>query len=259
MDAADLRADCARCSGLCCVALPFARSADFAIDKPAGTPCLHLHDDFRCRIHGELRERGFPGCVAFDCFGAGQRVTRDQIGGATWRTENAGGVFAAFDTVRVLHELLWYLAEAAERVTDAKLRASLRAAYSDIDRLAATPATVDAAAQRENVAALLRAASASVRRDRAGAYGPGADLAGASLRGVDLSDLDLRGALLIGADLRGAVLRRTDVIGADLRGADLSGADLRDALYLTRTQVGSARGDTATRLPSRLDRPAHWT
>ena len=32
----DLKADCASCFGLCCVALPFAASADFAIDKDAG-------------------------------------------------------------------------------------------------------------------------------------------------------------------------------------------------------------------------------
>ncbi|MFD2352498.1 hypothetical protein ACFSTC_29280 [Nonomuraea ferruginea] len=31
----ELKADCASCSGLCCVALPFSRSADFAVDKAA--------------------------------------------------------------------------------------------------------------------------------------------------------------------------------------------------------------------------------
>lgn len=30
-----LQADCDNCFGLCCVALPFAASADFAIDKDA--------------------------------------------------------------------------------------------------------------------------------------------------------------------------------------------------------------------------------
>ncbi|WP_442277551.1 hypothetical protein [Terrabacter sp. 2YAF2] len=28
-----LEADCAQCFGLCCVALPFTRSADFPVDK----------------------------------------------------------------------------------------------------------------------------------------------------------------------------------------------------------------------------------
>ncbi len=38
----DLKADCEKCFGLCCVALPFAASADFAFDKQAGSPCINL-------------------------------------------------------------------------------------------------------------------------------------------------------------------------------------------------------------------------
>jgi hypothetical protein len=52
----ELHADCANCFGLCCVALPFAASADFAADKDAGVPCTHLRDDFGCGIHDRLRE-----------------------------------------------------------------------------------------------------------------------------------------------------------------------------------------------------------
>ena len=70
----ELQADCRRCLVLCRVGPGFAASADFALDKPAGGPCVHLHADARCGIHGELPERGFPGCVAYDCFGAGQHV-----------------------------------------------------------------------------------------------------------------------------------------------------------------------------------------
>jgi len=39
---ADLRADCDRCLGLCCIASAFAASADFGLDKPAGRPCPEL-------------------------------------------------------------------------------------------------------------------------------------------------------------------------------------------------------------------------
>ena len=166
----------------------------------------------------------------------------------------ADGDPAVFATLRVLHELLWYLSEALDRAPST----ALRDAYARTESLAATPGGVDAEAHRAAVAPLLRAASASIRLPRSARYGPGADLAGAALRGADLRDLDLRGAVLLGADLRDAVLSRTDLIGADLRGAELAGADLRDAVYLTRPQVGSARGDAATRLPARLDRPAHW-
>jgi hypothetical protein len=101
-----LRADCSRCAGLCCVAPAFAASADFAIDKPAGVACPNLQADFRCGIHAQLRERGFPGCTVFDCFGAGQRITQETFGGRSWREDPdlAATQFAVLPIVRQLHE-----------------------------------------------------------------------------------------------------------------------------------------------------------
>ena len=57
--------------------LPFQRSADFAFDKAAGEPCRHLEDDHLCGIDARLVDSGMRGCVAYDCFGAGQTVTQD--------------------------------------------------------------------------------------------------------------------------------------------------------------------------------------
>ncbi|WP_313885590.1 hypothetical protein [Fodinicola feengrottensis] len=112
----ELRADCASCFGLCCVALTFAKSADFGIDKRAGEPCPNLADDFRCGIHQDLRPRGFAGCTVYDCFGAGQKISQETFGGKDWRQapETAGHMFALLPVMRQLHELLWYLAEARE-------------------------------------------------------------------------------------------------------------------------------------------------
>ena len=42
------------------VAPAFARSADFAVDKPAGTACTNLQADFRCGIHTQ-QVGGTPG------------------------------------------------------------------------------------------------------------------------------------------------------------------------------------------------------
>src|SRR5689334_3344752 len=132
----ELRADCSRCTGLCCVALPLTRSADFAIDKAAGVPCRHLAGDFRCRIHDRLRPAGFPGCEVFDCFGAGQRVVQDVYPGRHWR--DAGpAMFDAFAGLRVLHELLWHLGEARTWPAAAPLHRELH------DALAATEALAD--------------------------------------------------------------------------------------------------------------------
>ncbi|EKS8372332.1 pentapeptide repeat-containing protein, partial [Bacillus cereus] len=46
-----LKANCETCFGLCCVALPFAASVDFAVNKDGGKPCSNLQSDFKCSIH----------------------------------------------------------------------------------------------------------------------------------------------------------------------------------------------------------------
>ncbi len=261
----ELRADCSRCTGLCCVAPAFSASADFAIDKPAGTACPHLRPDAACGIHDRLRESGFPGCAAFDCFGAGQRVTQVTHRGRHWREggSTAAAVFASFTVVRALHEVLWYLAEAVQLAPDGALREELVRAQQEVERLAGAPAeelaTVDTAAQRRRVGPLLERVSLLARAEAG--IGPemrGADLAGAALAGSDLRGASLRGALLIGADLRAADLRRADLLGADLRAADVRGARLGTALYLTQPQLDAARGDAATTIPPSLARPRHW-
>jgi len=109
-----LRGDCESCFGLCCVVPAFSASTDFAIDKDAGKACPHLQSDFRCAIHTHLREQGFPGCAAYDCLGAGQKISQLTFGGEDWRRApgRAPQMFELFLVMRQLHELLWYLAEA---------------------------------------------------------------------------------------------------------------------------------------------------
>jgi hypothetical protein len=204
--------------GLCCILLPFRRSADFAFDKEAGEPCRHLAGDHRCRIHASLLEQGMRGCVAYDCFGAGQTVT--QAG----RTED-------FHLVEEVHEIAWYLVDAGDP-----------GLMADAERLAAAPTKEAVADLRARVGPVLRATADRARaaydgwRDLAGA-----DLAGADLRGEDLRGASLRGAVLIGANLDGCDLADADLLGADLRGASMAGADLSRALHVTRRQLGSLR------------------
>lgn len=114
MNDIDLRADCARCSALCCVSLAFDHSEQFGFDKPAGTPCPHLTETQRCGIHAELELRGFAGCARYDCLGAGQRVTH-LFAGASWRDHptQATAMFHAFRALRHVHELRLLLQTAA--------------------------------------------------------------------------------------------------------------------------------------------------
>ncbi|GAA2485354.1 pentapeptide repeat-containing protein [Actinocorallia cavernae] len=271
----ELRGDCGSCFGLCCVALPFAASADFALDKPAGRPCPNLADDHRCGIHARLRDKGFTGCTVYDCFGAGQKVSRHTFGGQDWRTapkDLARRMSDVFPVVRQLHELLWYLTEALSLPAARSVHPELRRALAKTERLtllsAEDLAALDVAGHRSEINVLLLRTSELVRARAAGGKGKkggkgkdrrGADLMGARLRGADLRGATLRGAYLIAADLTGADLRDADMIGSDLRDADLSDADLTGAFFLTQPQVNAARGNTGTKLPGTLNRPGHWT
>jgi hypothetical protein len=249
------------------VAPAFAASADFAIDKPAGRVCPNLGAGFRCGIHSELRDRGFPGCTTFDCFGAGQRVAQETFAGVSWREApgTAGRMFAAFGMMRNLHELLYYLDEALSLRAARRLHGELRKARDGIDALAAGDAdallALDATPLRVGVGDLLDRVSTLVRAGGSGGRKKdrrGADLVGAVLAGADLAGTTFRGALLIGADLTGADLRGADLLGADLRGANLSGADLRGAIFLIQSQLDAASGNAATRLPDARTHPTHW-
>ncbi|MFD6895887.1 pentapeptide repeat-containing protein [Rhodococcus sp. NPDC060086] len=254
---ADLIGDCRSCTALCCTAFGFVRSADFATDKPAGTPCPHLGSDFSCTIHDALSPRGYRGCTVFDCFGAGQAVS------ARIPAEH---VAAVFPRMKQLHEMLWHLDEVQRRAFAPETVAAARTLGSSITRSTRSDASellnLDLDVVHEQVRVLLVDVSVELRASYLASaapdpqLGPGADLAGRSLRGRLLCGADLRGACLIGTDLRDCDLTAVDLLGADLRDARLDGADLSSALYLTGPQVAAARGDHDTTLPSWVPAPS---
>ena len=133
---AALRADCSRCAALCCVAPAFYRVQGFGFDKPARVPCRHLTTSNRCGIHGQRLERGFAACDGFDCYGAGQRVTKELCGNVDWRqsAESALRVFAAYEACLALHRLMATLTVAAA-LSMPKLRARLRLKRMQLNRL----------------------------------------------------------------------------------------------------------------------------
>ncbi|WP_405787831.1 pentapeptide repeat-containing protein [Streptomyces sp. NBC_01367] len=262
-----LQADCANCFALCCVALPFAKSNDFAVNKPAGTPCKNLQQDFRCGIHTRLRDKGFQGCTVFDCFGAGQQTSQVTFGGRDWRTHpgTARQMFEVFPVLRQLHELLFYVSESLTLPAAGPVHAELRRALAETEEWtradAQALADLDVGPLRQQINTLLLKTSELVRAKVPGRKKNhrGADLMGARLAGADLRGVNLRGAYLIAADLSRADLRTADLIGADLRDTNLRGADLRDAIFLTQPQLNAAQGDPTTQIPPTLTRPTHWT
>ncbi|MFT5873698.1 MAG: hypothetical protein ACI8WT_002645 [Clostridium sp.] len=271
----NLRVDCKKCFGFCCVALYFSASEGFPINKDAGKPCLNLQSDFNCSIHKNLRERGLKGCTAYDCFGAGQKVAQVTYGGHDWRQipESSKQMFEVFLIMRQLHEMIWYLTESIELQTTHSIHDELRSILNETIRLThLSPDSLiglDVESHRDDVNALLLHTSELVRTKMCGGQknssrrqktrSPGADLFGADLRKANLRGANLRGACLIAANLRGADLSGADLIGADLRDADLRGTNLTNSIFLTQSQINTAKGDSDTKLPILLARPTYWS
>ncbi len=109
----DFSSDCSGCAALCCVALHFDAGESFAIDKTAGTPCPNLAEtDFSCTIHDTLADKGFGGCIRYDCNGAGQRTIQEVFKGKDWREDPnlLPEIMESFRIMRRLHDALEILA-----------------------------------------------------------------------------------------------------------------------------------------------------
>ncbi|WP_368488818.1 pentapeptide repeat-containing protein [Clostridium sp. BJN0013] len=270
----ELRVDCKKCFGLCCVALYFSASEGFPANKEAGKPCINLQPNFICSVHKNLRNNGLKGCTAYDCFGAGQKVSQVTFSGHDWlkNPECANEMFEAFLIMRQLHEMLWYLTQAFILQKDPYIKEKIISLIDnteqftllDVDSLL----TLDIVAHRTKVNVLLKNTSDLVRtkfhreknialRNR-NATSLRLDYFGSDLRKIDLRGSDLRGACLIAANIRGVDLSWADLIGADLRDADLSGANLTNSIFLTQAQINTAKGNSHTRLPIMIVRPTYW-
>lgn len=156
----DLVRDCGSCAALCCVATSFDASEDFAVAKPAGVRCVYLTRRCTCAIHGELAVRGFLGCVAYDCHGAGQRATRAFAG------EEEETRLAAFLVLRGVHELLWLLVGARGLCRCEGLAAELAGCVAELEEIADSGAEVLLAIElgplHERAHALLRRVGAAL-------------------------------------------------------------------------------------------------
>ncbi|MDK3017329.1 6,7-dimethyl-8-ribityllumazine synthase [Pseudodonghicola flavimaris] len=100
-----LKTDCSKCAALCCVVLAFDKGKDFAFSKNPGEPCRNL-SGHSCSIHDTLTQDGFPGCVAYDCLGAGNRVVQEVFAGRSWRNEPRlmRVMMEAFSGMREVHK-----------------------------------------------------------------------------------------------------------------------------------------------------------
>jgi uncharacterized protein YjbI with pentapeptide repeats len=271
----ELKADCEKCFGLCCVALYFSASDGFPTNKDAGKSCINLQSDFTCSVHKNLRKKGLKGCTAYDCFGAGQKIAQVTFSGHDWRQypESAKQMFEAFLIMRQLHEMLWYLTQAFILQKDKGIKDEISSLLDNTETFTLLDAdsllALDIESHRTKVNMLLKNTSEFIRikarrrknnpsKNRKTTSRP-LDYFGADLRKTNLRGADLRGACLIAANLRGVDLSGADFIGSDLRDADISGANLTNSIFLTQAQINTAKGDSHTKLPMMLIRPTYWS
>ena len=261
--AASLRIDCEKCSGLCCVALYCMKTDGFPDNKPAGVPCKHLMPDFCCDIHGQLANKKMKGCLAYDCFGAGQKVTQSSYANENWKTnpEKANEIFQVFKLVFQFHQMVWYLLEASSLVTDKRISAAVDTLIAqNIQMTALVPAEIleiDITNYQTEVNQVLKKVSHQLAADSFDKV-VRKDYLGKNFKRANLNGCDFSMTLMIAANLEGCSLKGANFLGADLRDANIRNTDLSGSLFLTQMQINAAQGNAITKLPSNLCRPTSW-
>ncbi len=261
-----LTIDCEKCCGLCCVALYFSKSDGFPTDKAAGKPCVNLMSDFSCSIHSKLIECKMKGCLAYDCFGAGQMVTQSIYHGSDWKSmpEISEQMYKVFLIVWQLHQMLWYLVEASSLVSDSDIKSDIDALINENENITKlSPDEIlnfDIDKYKSKINNILRNVTKLVSNanNTKSINKKTVDFIGKNLKKQNLDGRDLSMTLLIAANLEGCSLYGTNFLGADLRDANINNTDLSKSIFLTQGQINSAIGNKNTILPSYLSLPISW-
>lgn len=254
-----LKIDCKQCKGLCCIALYCAKIDGFPENKEAGVPCKYLMQDFRCKIHKELASKNMRGCLAYDCFGAGQKVTQSYC-----QNVSRGEAYKIFLTVFQLHQIEWYLLESLSLVNDENIKKEIEQLIIQNEKMTSLPSVkiikLDIVEYRLRVNEILKSISALVsdKFSRKTKVENKKDFFAKDFYNADLSGTDFSMAILIAANLKGCNLNKANFLGADIRDANICNADLSSSVFLTQMQINSAKGNSNTKLPSRIVKPLFW-
>lgn len=258
----NLKIDCEQCSGLCCVALYCMKTDGFPANKKAGVPCKHLKLDFRCEIHSILKSNNMRGCLAYDCFGAGQKVTRYIYPKIDWQSnpDKAHEIFQVFLIVFQLHQMEWYLLESLSLISEDDLIMDIRRLLSENEQMTSQSTCeilkLDIDAYRVKVNHVLKKLCESIviysHNETA------KDFFGKHFKKECLRGKDFSMSLMIAADLEGCDLFRANFLGADMRDANIKNADLSECVFLTQRQINAAKGNIHTKLPRHLSYPSSW-
>lgn len=259
----ELKIDCEKCSGLCCVALHCYKTDGFPANKNAGTPCSYLESNYSCNIHNKLIAKNYKGCVTYDCFGAGQKTT-NLFAGVTWKKDEnqAANIFALFLIVFQLHQMLWYLMDARVYTKDNELLVTIDTLVIEYEKLLERPIEdilqFNVEEYRNKVNHVLRHIIKEVVCINSSKQANYINYLGKNFKGANLDRQDFSMSLLIAANMEGCSLTHASFLGADLRDANVCNANLSESIFLTQMQVNAAKGNLNTKIPCHLTRPFNW-
>lgn len=257
----ELTIDCKKCSGLCCVALFCSKMDGFPEDKQADVPCKYLQTDFKCEIHTQLSKKNMKGCLTYECFGAGQKVTQLYSSEGNWSTNpyKRKEIYKMFLIITQLHQMSWYLIEAIQLNLSPEFNKEILVLIQENEDIVKQEASellkYDLSDYRERTNQVLKRVCEEISKipnEKNKVF------FGKNFKGKNLDKNDFSMSLMIAANLENCSLKRTNFLGADLRDTNIKNTDLSEALFLTQMQINSAKGNTATKLPCGLVRPSNW-
>ncbi len=257
----ELSIDCQKCSGLCCVALYYSKTDGFPEDKPANVPCKHLEPHFKCAIHSQLFEKNLKGCLIYECFGAGQKVTQMYTGIGNWSTSPTlrKEIYEVFLTIRELHQMCWYLIQGLNMNTSSEVNKEITLLIEENRQIAHQEPhkllkydLYDYRTRTNNILHLLTEKNAKSSSKSPKSF------FGKNFRGKNLDGENFSMSYLIASNLEGCSLKGTNFLGADMRDAIVKNTDLSKSLFLTQMQINSTKGNSTTKLPFYLSPPASW-
>jgi uncharacterized protein YjbI with pentapeptide repeats len=260
-----LKADCSKCSGLCCTALFFSKIDGFPENKKAGKPCTKLENNYRCKIHHELEKYNMKGCIGYDCFGAGQHVTQCIYKGETWQTSQGQSkeIFDVFVIIFQLYQIRYFLEESKIIIPAKKLWNDIQNLIDENEVLCNSDSQsileIDIETYRNKINIILKqVCNCIIKHFNNSDNKKLTEFLGRSFKKRNMSGLDLSMKLLIAANFDSCIFDGTIFLGADTRDTNFSNADLREAVFLTQGQINSAKGNRNTKLPEHLDYPTTW-
>jgi hypothetical protein len=205
------------------------------------------------------------GCLAYDCFGAGQIVTA-LYERENWRSNPkiAQEIFEVFIKVFNLQQILWFLSEILTLMPAKALWEKSYIYMNQLDFLIqSSPKDIlnfDLGEFRENVNPLLKDTGEIIKREVFYTNGiiKKKDFIGHNFKKARLDGYNFSSSLLIAANLEGCSLTGSNFIGADLRDTNIKNADLRESIFLTQGQINAAKGNQNTCIPKHLIKPLSW-